>query len=456
VPDPSLYGLSLTLGGGDITLLELTTAYAVFANSGSYVPNTAIRCIMDSENRIVYEYRSGCEGGEPTDATAYDDGFGRQVLDPRIAFLISDVLADEGARQPAMGARSALYTDIGASVKTGTTDDFRDNWTVGYTPNVAVGVWVGNSDGTPMSGVSGLAGAAPIWNGVITTIYADQNMIADLAVDGQLRPNRVEPPGGISQRGLCAIPSLRDPALGCGSQVSEWMLDSPAGLFDGNGIYYPPPQPAAPNPQPATGVWLQEAEPDIYVVYVHSLPPAISQSIVFTAPPGQVAPPSPIYCQLPMELVPLDPGARQQYFIAPPPNPEDSAAAEQYARNAGLAFLPTIACSQELINAAGSAPSVVTAFISEPANGQVINGPFNLVGTAQFSPEQANYYKIEIMGGPFASWTTVNDIHPNSVVNGVLESFPALSPGSYQIQLVVVGRDGNYVQPPYQIAIQVQ
>ncbi|HRF98844.1 MAG TPA: hypothetical protein PLZ51_26725, partial [Aggregatilineales bacterium] len=83
------------------------------------------------------------------------------------AFMITSILGDNGARTPAMGSNSPLYTpNIASSVKTGTTDDFKDNWTVGYTRNVAIGVWVGNNNGDPMQSVSGLAGAAPILNTV--------------------------------------------------------------------------------------------------------------------------------------------------------------------------------------------------------------------------------------------------------------------------------------------------
>ncbi len=455
--DASQYGLSLTLGGGDMTLLELATAYATFANGGSHVPTTAIRCVLDNEGHIIYEYRNGCTAGEPTEHTVYADGYGTQVLDPRIAYLIGDILADEQARQSAMGYRSALYTgDIGASVKTGTTDDYRDNWTVGYTRNVVVGVWVGNSDGSPMFNVTGLDGAAPIWNQIINTLHSDQNMLGALAVDGQLLPNRMDPPGGMTLQSICSLDGLREPALDCSSQVAEWLLDTPAGLFDGGGIYFPPAPAPTPDQPPPSGVWLREVQPDIYRVLVHPIPASIAQGIVFGVAPGQLPPPAPLYCQVPVELAPYDPGAREQLFIGPPLDPADSAQAESYARSAGIPFLPTIACSQDLINMAGSASPVVTAYIASPASGQVISGPFDIIGTAQFSPEQADYYKIEIIGGPFAGWTTVNNIHTNSVVNGVLESLPALSPGDYQFQLIVVGRDGNYVQPPYQIGITVQ
>jgi hypothetical protein len=74
----------------------------------------------------------------------------------------------------------------------------------------------------------------------------------------------------------------------------------------------------------------------------------------------------------------------------------------------------------------------------------------------QFSPEQAQYYRVDIRGGQFGDWATIHDIHPNSVTDGVLESLPPLPPGEYQLQLVVVGNDGNYAQPPFQISFGVQ
>src|SRR5690606_3096064 len=117
--------------------------------------------------------------------------------------------ADNAARSPAMGSNSPLRTDsIGASVKTGTTNDIKDNWTVGFTRNVAVGVWVGNSRGEPMVNSSGLTGAAPIWNSVITSIYNDPTMRNTLAVEGQLLPDRQDPPPGMSRQTLCDLFSL--------------------------------------------------------------------------------------------------------------------------------------------------------------------------------------------------------------------------------------------------------
>ncbi len=164
--DPSRYGLSLTLGGGEVTPLELTNAYAVLANGGVYVPSTPILCVTNSKHEILYEYEDGC----PSDATLTDKSVsviaqGQQVMDPRIAFIISDILADNNARSSAMGSNSPLYTPgIPTSVKTGTTNDFRDNWTMGYTTELTVGVWVGNSDNSQMVNVSGVTGAKSLFS----------------------------------------------------------------------------------------------------------------------------------------------------------------------------------------------------------------------------------------------------------------------------------------------------
>ena len=459
--DASLYGLSLTLGGGEITLLELTRGYSVFANGGVLVPTIAILCILDGEDNIVYEYENGCPSGNRTDTTVSEAGYGTQVLDPRIAFIISDVLADNAARSSAMGANSPLRTDsIGASVKTGTTNDIKDNWTVGYTRNVAVGVWVGNSRGEPMVNSSGLTGAAPIWNSVITSIYNNPDMRNTLAVEGQLQPDRADPPQGMSRQTLCDLFALRDPATDCAGTVSEWLLDGPAGLPDGNGGLIFPAQQAAPdgNP-PQTGPWLQEIQPDIYRVLSQPIPPEIGSQIQFQQVSGQVAPPAPIYCQVPIEAASMAPGARDQLFIGPPPDAADAAQAETWARSNGLAFLPTIACDAGLLSLSPGAggPIVITAQILSPTPGQVVSGETPVIGTVQFSPDQALYYKVEISGGQFGgNWVTVGDTHTNSVVNGQLEYLAALPPDNYQVRLVVVGHDGNFVQPPYTVPFTAQ
>ena len=148
------YGLSLTLGGGEVSLLELTGAYQVLANEGRRVAPVAITKVIDHTGNVIYEYI-------PTN--------GEQVVRAAHAYLLSSILSDNNARAPMFGTNSVLALPFQAAVKTGTTNDYRDNWTVGYTPDLLVGVWVGNADYTPMINTSGVSGAAPIWANIMQT-----------------------------------------------------------------------------------------------------------------------------------------------------------------------------------------------------------------------------------------------------------------------------------------------
>ncbi len=153
--DPSRYGLSLTLGGGEVTMLDMATAFGVFANSGSRVNLHPVLSVRDSTGKILEEFRC-CDS--------------ESVLDPRVAYLISNILSDNAARTPAFGSNSDLNVS-NVAVKTGTTNNLRDNWTIGYTPDRLVAVWVGNNDNSPMSYVaSGVTGASPIWRRIMTEI----------------------------------------------------------------------------------------------------------------------------------------------------------------------------------------------------------------------------------------------------------------------------------------------
>ncbi len=149
--DRQRYGLALTLGGGETKLLELTGAYNVLAAKGIYREPCPIVEVRDSNDKVIWK----------------PNQTGTRALDEKVAFIISDVLADDGARSDAFGAGSLLnipgYT---VAAKTGTTNDKRDNYALGFTPSVVVGVWVGNSNNDPMNQyvASGITGATPIWN----------------------------------------------------------------------------------------------------------------------------------------------------------------------------------------------------------------------------------------------------------------------------------------------------
>lgn len=190
------YGLSLTLGGGEVTLLELTGAYATFANGGQRVPPVAITQIVDFNGNVVYQY------SPPR---------GEQVIRPEHAYLISSILSDNEARTPAFGPNSVLNLPFEAAAKTGTTNDFRDNWTLGYVPELAVGVWVGNADYSPMQNISGLTGAAPIWANFM------QESVG--RVTGGT-PSPFIRPAGIVERIICAV-SGTEPSNNCPVQRSE-------------------------------------------------------------------------------------------------------------------------------------------------------------------------------------------------------------------------------------------
>lgn len=154
--DPDRYGLSLVLGGGEVKLLDLTSAYGVMANQGTSMGTASVTKVVDGSGKTLYERKPQ----------------GKSVVDPGAAYMITDILSDNRARVIGFGANSPLNFPRPAAVKTGTTNDYKDNWTLGYTPSLVVGVWVGNNDGTPMQGISGVQGAAPIWNSIMQKLLA--------------------------------------------------------------------------------------------------------------------------------------------------------------------------------------------------------------------------------------------------------------------------------------------
>jgi len=197
------YGLSLTLGGGEVSLLELTGAYSVMANGGRRIVPVAITRITDHDGNLIFQYEVPA---------------GEQVIRPEHAYLISSILSDNEARAPMFGTNSVLALPFQAAAKTGTTNDFRDNWTLGYTPDVAVGVWVGNADYTPMMNTTGLSGAAPIWAEFM------QRAVQQLMGGA---PTPFFRPAGIVDRVICAV-SGTEPSQWCTSQRSEiYAADQP-------------------------------------------------------------------------------------------------------------------------------------------------------------------------------------------------------------------------------------
>jgi 1A family penicillin-binding protein len=190
--------LAVTLGGGEVRLLDLTAAYSIFANGGWRVDPVYILRVEDADGAILYEW-------QPAPPTV-------RVIDERLAWLITDILSDDEARIMGFGRNSAMNIGRAAAAKTGTTTDYRDNWIVGYTPELVTGVWVGNADNTPMRNVTGVSGAAPIWNQFMRAVLRGQPETAFVRPDGLVRQE------------VC-IPSGLLPTPCCPRTRLEWFID---------------------------------------------------------------------------------------------------------------------------------------------------------------------------------------------------------------------------------------
>lgn len=184
------YGLGLALGDGEVTLEELAGAYAAAANGGRRV---RVHAVLDGTTAGVTR-----DGAVPVVGVASEWG------------LVTDILSDAHARARAFGVTSQLATPFASAVKTGTSSDFRDTWTVGYTRDYTVATWVGNFDGTPMRRVSGVTGAAPLWNRIVRHLAE------------RTAPVPFAPPRGYVRRPMCATNGVR-PTRDCASVVGEWL-----------------------------------------------------------------------------------------------------------------------------------------------------------------------------------------------------------------------------------------
>lgn len=147
------FGLAVTLGGGEVHLIDTVSSYSSFANGGTRVEPVSVLKVEDQTGKVLYEYKPVA---------------GKRVMDAAEAFLINDILSDNNARLLAFGANSLLNTGKPIAVKTGTTNDQKDNWTIGWSKTTMVGVWVGNNNNSAMTRVaSGITGASPIWRRVM-------------------------------------------------------------------------------------------------------------------------------------------------------------------------------------------------------------------------------------------------------------------------------------------------
>jgi penicillin-binding protein 1C len=452
----SVYGLALTLGGGEVRLLDLTAAFGAFANGGAIA------------GRPVPEQRrlEGNPALEPLAILRVEDSAGRllwtapqvapeAVLDPRIAYQITSILSDNIARSPAFGADSPLKLDRPAAVKTGTSNDFRDNWTIGYTPGLVVGVWAGNSDNSPMVDVSGIRGAAPIWHDFVTGIYAVPALQAELAIDGQLPPDDFVRPPGLVDQPVCVLASLHDPASECPAQRTELLLASPplrpADLADGL---------SAPTdtPGPTTAANRVRIDPGLYRLRVLPVPAELGQQLLAALAGGEPLPTTlaPLrYCAVP-ETLGEPAGSSELLFIAAPADARTALQAALWAQEHATPLEPPSCQREVVVQTTGGGGLQAVWLIREPGPAAVIGQSVPIIGTAQFSKDSVAYYKVEIGPGraPSEWWFVASGTEP--VSDGLLATLPGdlLPPGDYVLRLVLVKTDGNF-PAPYEVPISI-
>ncbi len=430
--DPATYGLSLTLGGGELTPLELASAYAVLANGGYRVPPAAILRVQKSDGELLYEY-------EPPTATP--------VVDPRVAYLISDILDDDAARVPAMGRNNPLHLPFPAAAKTGTTNDFRDNWTMGYTPGLVVGVWTGNTDNSEMINISGLTGAAPLWADFMQAVYGNYELLEVLALNGSPAATEFVQPDGLEKRPICQIASVTVGATDCTLSGQEWFLVTSE----------------TANSQPtAAGDVVQWEELETAVLRAPALPlPALPVDLSNPETNDPDALPPPLFCHFPQgfDNLLLPPEAAAYIFLSPPRNSESLKGAHEWAQAHNLSLLPAHLCNDELMALAADPNRPAVYRITSPQSGDSVQGILPIEGVAQFDPNVVQFYKIElgIPEGDNVNWLTLGDTHNVPVNNGTLEMLhaDALPPGSYFLRLIVV-KDSNYVGEPHTISITIE
>lgn len=382
--DLDYYGLSLTLGGGEVWLLDMVYAYSIFANGGSMMgqptklartgyrqldPVSILR-VEDSRGEVLEEYKQ-----PEVRSVVLADG---RELSPQEAYLLTHVLSDNNARAAVFGSNSPLRLSRPAAAKTGTTTDYKDVWTVGYTPQIVTGVWVGNNDNTPMEGVSSSRGAAPVWHNVMERIYNEGHAQRIL---GEVIDNFPRPPG-LTTVAVCAVSGLL-PNQHCPNQVNA--------------------------------LFIEGTEPTEYC-NVHHIERVNRQT-------GKLA----TACT-PPELV-----EERVYEIYPPE-------AANWVRQKGIPQPPT-----QRDEIYGCSPEGGEVVIVDPSLGGHVRDVVAIRGNARSG--DFNFYRLEFGEGLNPSaWSQIGGDHYNQVENDVLEFWDVrgLNDGLYTLQLTVVDHSQNF------------
>lgn len=447
----SYYGLALTLGGGEVPLIEMTHAYATLANGGQRPLLTSVLSITDSRGNPIYD-----RAQERLPAS--------NAIDPRIAYIITDILDDDQARIPAMGRGSALELAFPAAVKTGTTNDYRDNWTIGYTPSLVVGVWSGNTDGHPMIDSSGLRGTAPIWKRVMEEVYANPALTQHLQVDGQLLTEFIRP-DGIEERTVC-LPASTGGA-GCGASRTDLFIANKAARGN-NRVSY------SINRDANEGAWTLAVLP---------LPSDIAVDVARPELDDGARPPLPTLCVVNMARPPENISTR--LFLPIPPDYGDEVRARLWAQSRGYQMAPPTICPLSLVrevtggnltsgnnnnssssNNSNTLPnptlvppqSVLETRITSPVTNQLLRGNVPVLGTAVFD-STVSYYIVQLGAGENPSdWLTIGQTHAQPVRSGLLEtiSIEGYNAGTYTLRLLLIGTDGNPAGQPATVLVRIE
>jgi len=447
------YGLSLTLGGGEVTLLDMVTANSTFANEGRYVPPVTILRIENADGEVIREY-------EPLPLSERPE-----VVDRRYVYLLTNILSDDSARAFIFGTNSILHLSRPACAKTGTSEDWSDNWTLGFTPYLVTGVWVGNNNNEPMvpncvpkgqttTGTPGVRTAGRIWHNFMEAVFHPDNPniglsryfpdeekrqawfanadLEDVLRDdsGNLRLDFRRPPG-IVEMDVCAT-SGKLPTPYCPT-VREVFAEGST------------PKETCPVHKAVTVVQFPGSDPPVYCLPV----------------PGMVYPP-----ELMQEVVFLD-----LFSVA---KPEELEGLEEWYEETGTPRIPTDYCPSDWGTWQPGEPGEpppenrwggLVRAITAPRTYAGITGPIEIRGSAdlvsEYEPDQFAYYKIE-WGQKNPDGSYPSNWYPifqsdTPVRNGVLAYWdPAGMPdGSYLLRLTVVTKQGrpffNFDQPGHTI-----
>lgn len=397
--DASRYGLAITLGGGEVKLLEHTGAYSVFANAGVRNPITPFLKILDDNGNVIEQYQPHPD----------------PVLTPELAYLISNILSDNYARRITYGLNSPLkLSRPSAAAKTGTTDDHRDGWTMGYTPYLAAGVWVGNSDNTPMAGLYGSRSASPIWHDfmeVAIQFYPDEPFVR---------------PPGIADMPKCGTEKAGEKCSQWGKDIYIKGFESSKSRFVYKKVLVTKKDEKLAN----AGCPKDEVEERTYAIpietrnltdYEKSLP----------KPPTEWA-----ECAIPFLTPTPDPNASPT--ITTTANPRATGTPRPGEPIDAPNGQPTVVLPPNLAPSGGASVS-----ISSPAGGSVVRGNVAIVGSASIPNFAA--YKIEVSPGVNGSQFSTIAEGSSAVNGGVLGTFGTnrFPNGRYNIILMVFDRSGR-------------